>query len=43
MRIRHAAGVFAILLFAVSATRADDFWIKKEWKQWTAAECTRLL
>jgi hypothetical protein len=43
MRSRHAAGIFAVLLFTVSAIRADDFWIKKEWKQWTAAECTRLL
>ncbi len=43
MRSRHAAGIFAILVFAVVATRADEFWTKKEWKQWTAAECSRLL
>jgi hypothetical protein len=43
MRRRYAAGIFAVFALAVLAVRADDFWVKKDWKQWTAAECKKLL
>jgi hypothetical protein len=43
MRRRYAAGILAVLTFAVLTAGADDFWVKKDWKQWTAADCKKLL
>jgi hypothetical protein len=43
MRRRYAAGILAILGLAVLTAKADDFWVKKDWKQWTAADCKKLL
>ena len=43
MRIRRTAFIFATIVLTVLTAWADDFWIKKNWKQWTAAECTKLL
>jgi hypothetical protein len=43
MRRRFAAGILAILGLAVLTVRADDFWAKKNWKEWTAADCKKLL
>ena len=40
---RYATGIFAVLAFALLTAGADDFWVKKEWKQWTPAECKKLL
>jgi hypothetical protein len=43
MKRRYAAGILSVLVFAVLAASADDFWVKKDWKQWTAADCKKLL
>jgi hypothetical protein len=43
MRRRYAAGILAVFALAVLAARADDFWVKKDWKTWTAADCKKIL
>jgi hypothetical protein len=43
MRIRRASAILAILCLAVLSATADDFWVKKDWKQWTDADCKKLL
>ena len=43
MQRRYAVGILSVLVFAVLAASADDFWVKKDWKQWTAADCKKLL
>ena len=43
MRLRRASGILAVLALAVSTVGADDFWVKKDWKQWTTADCKKLL
>jgi hypothetical protein len=40
---RYFAGVLSIVLVAVLTARADDFWVKKNWKQWSKDECNKLL
>lgn len=37
------SGILAILLLAAFAARAEDFWVKKDWKQWSKDECTKIL
>lgn len=43
MKRRYAVGILFVLVFAVLAASADDFWVKKDWKQWTTADCKKLL
>jgi hypothetical protein len=43
MRRRYAAGILAVFVLAVLTASADDFWVKKDWKTWTAADCKKLL
>jgi hypothetical protein len=45
MKLRHGyfAGIVAVLFFAALAARAEDFWIKKDWKQWSKDECAKIL
>ena len=43
MRLRYASAIFAILSLAALTAVAEDFWVKKDWKQWTAADCKKLL
>jgi len=43
MRRRYAAGILAVFALAVLTVSADDFWVKKDWKTWTAADCKKLL
>jgi hypothetical protein len=43
MRRRYAAGILAVFALAVLTAGAEDFWVKKDWKQWSAAECKKLL
>ena len=38
-----AAGILAVLGLAAIAYAANDFWVKKDWKEWTAAECEKML
>jgi len=39
----YFAGILAVLLLAAFTARAEDFWIKKDWKQWSKEECARIL
>ena len=43
MRRRYAAGILAVFALAVLTASADDFWVKKDWKTWSAADCKKLL
>jgi hypothetical protein len=43
MRRRYASGILAVFALAVLTATADDFWVKKDWKTWTAADCKKLL
>src|SRR5579863_501134 len=43
MRRRCATGILAVFALAVLSASADDFWVKKDWKQWSAADCKKLL
>lgn len=43
MRLRYASAILAILSLALITTVADDFWVKKDWKTWTTADCKKLL
>jgi hypothetical protein len=40
---RYCAGVLAILIVAVLTVRAEDFWVKKPWTQWSKDECNRIM
>ncbi len=37
------AGILAVLLLAAFTAQAEDFWVKKDWKQWSKEECTKIL
>lgn len=37
------AGIMAVLLLAALTAQAEDFWLKKDWKQWSKDECTKIL
>jgi len=45
MTIRRGklAGILALLLLAALTVQAEDFWVKKDWKQWSKDECTKIL
>ena len=43
MRRRYSGMVLAILGFAALTASADDFWVKKEWKQWSKSDCEKIL
>ncbi len=45
MKIRRNffAGALAVLLLSAFTARAEDFWIKKDWKQWSKDECAKIL
>lgn len=36
-------GALATVAFAFATFPADNFWVEKNWKQWTAAECRKML
>jgi hypothetical protein len=38
-----AAAVLAVLGLAVAAYAADDWWVKKDWKEWTESDCKKML
>jgi len=43
MRRRYPGMVLAILGFVVLTASADDFWVKKDWKQWSKNDCENIL
>jgi hypothetical protein len=43
LRLRYAFAILAVLSLTVLTTIADDFWVKKDWKQWTSTDCKKLL
>src|SRR5271154_3195084 len=43
LKRRYFAGVFAVLVVAVLTARAEDFWVKKPWNQWSKDECNKIL
>jgi hypothetical protein len=40
---RFTAGVLLILGIAAATAWADDFWVKKSWKEWTKGDCSKML
>jgi hypothetical protein len=40
---RLASAILAVFVLAAIAVRADDFWISKDWKQWSNGDCEKLL
>jgi hypothetical protein len=40
---RYSLAAIAILALAVAVVHADDFWVKKDWKQWSKDDCAKLL
>jgi len=43
MRRRYAVGILAVFALAVLTAAADDFWAKRDWTQWSASECKKML
>lgn len=43
MKRFFAAGILAVFGIAFAAYAADDFWVGKDWKTWSAAECKKML
>jgi len=42
-RRRYLASILTGLLLAALTAHAEDFWIKKDWKQWSKDECIKIL
>jgi len=42
-RTRHFGSILAVLTLAVLTVHAEDFWVKKDWKQWSKEECGKML
>jgi hypothetical protein len=40
---RYSLGLIAIFALAVAVVHADDFWVKKDWKQWSKEDCAKIL
>jgi hypothetical protein len=40
---KHAAAIFAVFMFAAVAVSASEFWVSKDWKQWSKDDCEKLL
>ena len=43
MSRRYTLIVFLTLALAALTSRADDFWVKKDWKTWSKSECKKML
>ena len=43
MSRRLASAILAIFVLAAIAVHADDFWVSKDWKQWSNGDCEKLL
>jgi hypothetical protein len=42
-RRRYLTCILAGLLLAALAAQAEDFWVKKDWRQWSKDECNKIL
>ena len=40
---RYLAIILAISGLAALTARAEDFWVAKDWKTWSKAECKKML
>jgi hypothetical protein len=40
---RYVAGILVILGLAVFSVRAEDFWVKKDWKSWSKDDAKKML
>ena len=40
---RYIAGILLIVGLAAATAWADDFWAKKNWKEWSKGECDKIL
>ncbi|MGA7785765.1 MAG: hypothetical protein WB997_14070 [Candidatus Acidiferrales bacterium] len=40
---RYIAGILLIVGLAAATAWADDFWAKKNWKEWSKGECNKIL
>jgi hypothetical protein len=40
---RYIAGILLILGVVAATAWADDFWTKKNWKEWTKSDCKKML
>jgi hypothetical protein len=40
---RHISALLAAAILAVLAVQASDFWLSKDWKQWSKDDCAKLL
>jgi hypothetical protein len=43
MRLHYSRALLAVSLLSVFAVRASDFWIAKDWNQWSKGDCDNLL
>jgi hypothetical protein len=43
MSRKYASAIFAVLIFAAVAVSASDFWVSKDWRQWSKDDCEKLL
>jgi len=43
MSRKYAAAIVAAFMFAAVAVSASDFWVSKDWKQWSKDDCEKLL
>jgi len=43
MRRQVVLGMLTVLGLAVVTAKADDFWVKKDWKTWTKGDCKKML
>jgi len=43
MRRRDFSRLFALLVVTAITVQAEDFWLKKEWKQWSKDDCVKML
>jgi hypothetical protein len=43
MMRRYLTAIILVFALAVAIVRADDFWVKKEWKQWSKDDCAKML
>jgi|SRR3984957_1445091 len=43
MSRRRFASILAVFMLAAIAVSANDFWVSKDWKQWSKDDCEKLL